>query len=190
MNACSIFPTQLGWMGIELRRAGVWRVVFDQPSESAAWRALGGAAKRVDRADELQADEPQDHEPQDHDDIVARLTQYALGEVEALDEIEVDLSGRTPFQLRVLRACRRIPAGQTRTYAELAAQAGSPAAARAVGSVMARNQVPLIIPCHRVVGSDRSLGGFSSPSGLQMKRRLLQLEAQYSTLAIGSLSSP
>lgn len=168
MSACSVFPTQLGWMGVEVRRAGVWRVVFDQPSAAGAWRALGAAGPRAEDADERL------------DDIVARLTQYAVGDVEALDDIEVDLSGRTPFQLRVLKACRRIPAGQTRTYGQLAAQAGSPAAARAVGSVMAHNQVPLIIPCHRVVGSDRSLGGFSSRSGLTMKRRLLELESQYS----------
>jgi len=76
-----------------------------------------------------------------------------------------------PFQRKVLVACRRIPVGKTRTYAELAAAVGSPKAARAVGRVMATNRpLPIIIPCHRVVGSAGGLGGFSAagdsrPSG-------------------------
>ncbi|MEX1224432.1 MAG: MGMT family protein, partial [Pirellulales bacterium] len=74
-------------------------------------------------------------------------------------------------------ACRRIPIGQTMSYAELAAVAGSPGAARAVGNIMAGNRVPIIVPCHRVVGSGGSLGGYSSSGGLRTKRRLLSLEA-------------
>jgi methylated-DNA-[protein]-cysteine S-methyltransferase len=158
-------------MGVEVRREGVWRVVFDQPSAAGAWRALDASDGRET-----------EHDAQ-LNDVVARLTEYAHGDVEGLEDVEVDLSGRTPFQVCVLQACRRIPPGQTRSYAQLAAQVGSPLAARAVGSVMARNQVPLIVPCHRVVGSDQSLGGFSSRSGLQMKRRLLALEA-HSGLAL------
>jgi methylated-DNA-[protein]-cysteine S-methyltransferase len=93
-----------------------------------------------------------------------------------LEELPVELSYATEFQRRVLLACRAILYGQTRSYGDLAAQVGSPGAARAVGNVMAHNCVPLIIPCHRVVASQGQLGGFSAPRGLSMKRRLLQLE--------------
>jgi methylated-DNA-[protein]-cysteine S-methyltransferase len=66
--------------------------------------------------------------------------------------------------------------GRVRTYGELAAAAGSAGAARAVGSVMAKNRHPIIVPCHRVVGSAGSLGGFSARDGINMKRRMLELE--------------
>jgi methylated-DNA-[protein]-cysteine S-methyltransferase len=87
---------------------------------------------------------------------------------------EVDLTVQPSFLRRALTAARGIPRGQVRSYAWLAAAAGNPRAARAAGQAMARNPVPIIIPCHRVVASDGSLGGFGG--GLGMKRRLLALE--------------
>jgi methylated-DNA-[protein]-cysteine S-methyltransferase len=83
----------------------------------------------------------------------------------------------TDFQRKVLDACRAIPPGETLSYAELAVIAGAPGAARAVGNVMRTNRIPLVIPCHRVVGSGGSLGGYSAPDGLAMKRKLLEREA-------------
>lgn len=80
------------------------------------------------------------------------------------------------FRRRVLEACRKIPYGATASYSDLARAAGSPGAARAVGSTMANNPLPLIVPCHRVLRSDGSLGGFSSPCGPSQKERLLRLE--------------
>ncbi|MGD2107942.1 MAG: methylated-DNA--[protein]-cysteine S-methyltransferase [Phycisphaerae bacterium] len=90
--------------------------------------------------------------------------------------IGLELSEQTPFRQAVLDACRRIPYGKTATYADLARAAGRPGAARAVGSTMANNPLPLVVPCHRVVRADGSLGGFSSPNGVKEKRRLLALE--------------
>ena len=81
------------------------------------------------------------------------------------------------FQRRVLKQCRLIPYGRTMSYGELAAKAGSPRAARAVGNCMAANNIPLLIPCHRVVCSDGRLGSFSAPGGTSMKRRLLAMES-------------
>jgi methylated-DNA-[protein]-cysteine S-methyltransferase len=109
-------------------------------------------------------------------DVIARLTSYAAGDIVDFSDLRLDLDGLTPFQRRVIRACRRIPRGRTMTYAQLAARVKSPGAARAVGSVMAKNRFPIIVPCHRVVASDGSLGGYSAPSGLRMKRRLLRME--------------
>ena len=77
----------------------------------------------------------------------------------------------------MIHQCRLIPYGQVLTYGELAERAGSPRAARAVGNVMRTNRFPLIVPCHRVVGAAGALGGYSAPTGLKMKRRLLRLEA-------------
>lgn len=84
-----------------------------------------------------------------------------------------DLDGMTPFQRSVLEAISKIPAGETMTYGEVAAAAGKPGAARAVGNVMAHNPIPLMLPCHRVVASN-GLGGFTG--GLEVKRKLLKLE--------------
>lgn len=86
------------------------------------------------------------------------------------------IDGLTSFQREVLDACARIPAGKTLTYAELAAWIGRPRAARAVGNALARNPLPLIIPCHRVVAGNRKLGGFSAQEGVALKRKLLALE--------------
>ncbi len=100
---------------------------------------------------------------------------YFVGKPAVFD-MTLDLGGMSEFTQMVLEACRLIPYGQTAGYADLARAVGAPGAARAVGSVMARNPMPLIVPCHRVVRSDGALGGFSSPEGVVLKRRLLQLE--------------
>ncbi len=88
----------------------------------------------------------------------------------------VDLTRVGPFEREVLAALRRIPAGQVRTYREIARALGEPGAARAVGMACARNPLPLLIPCHRVVRSDGGLGGYSLRGGVDLKRRLLQAE--------------
>ncbi len=90
--------------------------------------------------------------------------------------VDIDLSEVPTFRQSVLRACRRIPYGKTASYMDLARAAGKPHAARAVGGAMANNPLPIVIPCHRVVRSDGSLGGFGSPNGIKDKQRLLLLE--------------
>ena len=88
--------------------------------------------------------------------------------------LPVDLDGLPPFTRRVLEACRTIPFGETRSYRELAAMAGNPRAAQAVGQALARNPTPVVIPCHRVIGADGQLAGFTG--GLTWKRALLAHE--------------
>jgi methylated-DNA-[protein]-cysteine S-methyltransferase len=88
------------------------------------------------------------------------------------------LSRLTPFARKVLDACMKIPAGKTVSYSQLAGMIGKPKASRAVGSALARNPIPLIIPCHRVVRADGSLGNFSAPGGTSTKKKLLALEKQ------------
>ncbi len=100
------------------------------------------------------------------------LAAYFAGRGEGFD-LNVDLRGLTEFQQRVLLALSRVPLGQTVQYADLARAVGQPGAARAVGGAMARNPIPVILPCHRVLGA-AGLGGFSG--GLELKRSLLLLE--------------
>ncbi|MBE0664919.1 MAG: methylated-DNA--[protein]-cysteine S-methyltransferase [Candidatus Aminicenantes bacterium] len=91
-------------------------------------------------------------------------------------DIPVVLDGFGGFSREVLTACREIKFGQMITYAGLAKKAGRPAASRAVGNALAKNPLPLIIPCHRVLRADGKMGGFSAPGGISFKKRMLALE--------------
>jgi methylated-DNA-[protein]-cysteine S-methyltransferase len=104
---------------------------------------------------------------------VGRLRQYFAGRIATIDEIPVELNG-TPFQQRVWNALRAIRAGTTSSYAALARAIGSPSAVRAVGAANGANPVALIVPCHRVIGSNGTLTGYGG--GLDRKRWLLQHE--------------
>ena len=88
--------------------------------------------------------------------------------------VPLDIEDLPPFHRKVLRTLRKVPYGKTVTYGQLAARAGRPRSARAVGRAMAANPLPLVIPCHRVVASGGGLGGYGG--GLDLKRRLLALE--------------
>ena len=101
-----------------------------------------------------------------------QLEQYFAGERTEF-ELDVELGG-TPFERRVWDEVSAIPFGETATYAEIARRIGSPGACRAVGRANGRNPVAVIVPCHRVIGSDGSLTGYAG--GIEMKRALLDLE--------------
>jgi len=105
------------------------------------------------------------------------------GEPDDLRWVALDLGDVAPFSRRVYEATREIPPGDTSTYGEVAAAAGSPGAARAVGQALARNPVAIVVPCHRVLASGGRLGGFSADGGAGTKARLLALEG---TTAPGS----
>lgn len=97
--------------------------------------------------------------------------------------VKLDLRGSTPFSRKVWRAAGKIPYGEVRSYAWVAERIGDPNAARAVGGAMGRNPVPVVIPCHRVLGTHGDLRGFGG--GLALKRWLLALESGQSTLGLG-----
>lgn len=164
--ASFLFPTNLGWMALAWRGERIERLTIGHPSAAAAAASLDLDSATAER-----------HKlPAIVAKLVDRLERYSDGERVSFDDVPVELSHLTPFQLKVVRACRKISRGRTRTYGELAAAAGSPGASRAVGSVMAKNRLPIIVPCHRVVGAGGSLGGFSAPTGLSLKERMLVLE--------------
>jgi methylated-DNA-[protein]-cysteine S-methyltransferase len=160
-------------MGVAFRGDTLLGLVFGHATErnaSVALRRLFGVADTaVDMLDDRDC-------PAAIREVTDKLEQYAAGEPVDLRGVAIDENHLTQFGRRVVAACRRIPAGQTRTYGQLAAVCGSPGAARAVGHVMATNRYPIVVPCHRVVGANGSLGGFSAPQGLAMKRRMLSLE--------------
>jgi methylated-DNA-[protein]-cysteine S-methyltransferase len=163
-----VFSTQLGAMGIAAQADGVvHRIWFDYDCAADLLAAI-----RVHSRTLPQSSEALEFKDTAHADLVRRLKKFAQGQVDTFADIALDLSWATPFQRHVIERARKIPRGQTLSYGRLA----EPSAARAVGSVMAKNRFPLIVPCHRVVASGKHLGGFSSPHGLSTKERLLELE--------------
>jgi methylated-DNA-[protein]-cysteine S-methyltransferase len=111
---------------------------------------------------------------------MAQLAEYFAGTREVFD-LPLDLQRGTPFQQSVWRALLAIPAGRTSSYARICEAIGKPAAARAVGAAVGRNPLSIVVPCHRVLGTDGSLTGYAG--GLQRKSALLQLEGALMTAA-------
>ena len=121
--------------------------------------------------------------------VIGALEAYFNGEIEALDTIST-ATGGTPFQREVWKGLRAIPAGTTISYGQLAARIGRRGSARAVGAANGANPIPIIVPCHRVIGADGTLTGFSS--GLPRKRWLLDHESRYAgtSLLAGAGAAP
>jgi len=172
---CISFSTPLGWVATRWSAKTphlLRQLTFGHATSQDAMQELSppfaNPAMVFDHADKEEAERFRR--------FTARLQAYAQGDRVDFADVPIDLSKATPFQRRVIEQCRQIPWGETRTYGEVAKQVGSSNAARAVGNVMAQNRFPLIVPCHRVVGSAGRLGGYSASQGLAMKRRLLKLE--------------
>ncbi|MCX7770160.1 MAG: methylated-DNA--[protein]-cysteine S-methyltransferase [Proteobacteria bacterium] len=106
--------------------------------------------------------------------VTNKLIEYFNGERVSFDDIPVVLKNLSNFEIKVLNACRQIPYGCVVTYKELAKNIGNERAFRAVGNTLGKNPIPIIIPCHRVIGSDGKLHGFTG--GLDIKKTLLTLE--------------
>ena len=111
-------------------------------------------------------------------DLMERLKAYFRG-YEATFPDKLDLSGATPFQCEVWEATRLIPYGETRSYAWIAGQIKKPKAFRATGQALGKNPLPILVPCHRVLASNGTLGGFTG--GIDAKKHLLNLEASSKT---------
>ena len=171
-----VFETALGHTALAREHNRLHGLSFGHANQQAAFRALGRALTAGSKNPQIITFADAIIMGPGEDELVDRLRGFAAGELTSFDDLLIDVSHLTPFGQKVTAACRSIPWGETRTYGQLAKQAGRPGAARAVGSVMARNRVPLIVPCHRVVPAGGGLGGFSAPQGVAMKRRLLDLE--------------
>ncbi|MGI5817191.1 MAG: methylated-DNA--[protein]-cysteine S-methyltransferase [Armatimonadota bacterium] len=165
-GACwCVVRTAWGWCGLRRGLHGISRSSLPSGDRSSAELSVAGAF-----AGESIAEAPADPLLITTAEL---LVAYFEGEPVIFD-LPLEPEGVTAFGARVLTACAEIPWGETRGYGELAAAVGSPGAARAVGQALGRNPVPVIVPCHRVIGADGSLTGFGS--GVGVKRRLLGLE--------------
>ena len=120
------------------------------------------------------------------DALQESIRAYFEGEHADFASVSMDLGDFSAFAGKVLSACGTIGYGQTASYAQLAQLAHAPRAVRAAGSVMAKNPFPLIIPCHRIIRADGSLGNFSAHGGQNLKKRLLNLEAENRLHPLGS----
>ena len=156
--------TTQGYVGFLASDRGLRRVYL--PARTAE------ALKRAIRKDARDATEDRRLLP----DLAGTLQRYFGGQPVNFN-VKIDWTDRSDFDAAVYHACRRIPYGRTRSYKQLAEQVGRPGAARAVGNAMRTNDCPIVVPCHRVLKSDGSLGGFNAPDGINTTRRLLQMEA-------------
>jgi len=157
----TVIETKGGWLGLMRSPRGIVKTTLPQSSQKMAVDLLTGELAQAELS------------PAHFMSLSDELQSYFNGKRTQFS-CKLDLTGATPFFKRVLEITRSIPYGEVRSYSWIAGQAGKPLAARAVGQAMARNPVPIIVPCHRVVASDGSLGGFGG--GLEMKTWLLELE--------------
>lgn len=164
----SVFATQMGWLAIAGKDGVLTRVKIGHASEDLALRAFVVEEGLSDAHIEMKDWSPRLRE---------ELTRFADGEPITFDHVELAWpKPLTRFRKRVISETRRISWGKTLTYGEVAKRAGSPGAARAVGTAMSSNRFPFVVPCHRVVGSGGGLGGFTAPGGAGLKERLLMME--------------
>jgi methylated-DNA-[protein]-cysteine S-methyltransferase len=153
--------TPVGSLLVGVSDRGLCRVHFDPDPEQELEQLARRFGPRVLRS------------PQALERVRRELDEYFAGRRHAFD-LELDLRAAPEFHQRVLAELARVEYGHTTTYGALAAQVGAPKAARAVGTVMNRNPVPIVLPCHRVVGASGSLTGYGG--GLERKEWLLRLE--------------
>lgn len=167
-----LFETSLGTCGI------AWRETADSDSQVVIAVQLPEATPQATesriarKAGSNRASPP----PPEIAQVIERILLHLAGEIQDLRSVAVDLRSVTPFFRQIYEATRQIPSGQTRTYGEIAKVVGQPGAAQEVGQAMAKNPVPIIVPCHRVSAAGGKLGGFSAPGGPATKAKLLALE--------------
>ncbi len=157
------FKTRIGWCGVVSSEKGILRILIGLPSREMVLRKIraefgSGITKTHAKGN-----------------IADKIKRYFSGGKVSFKCV-LDWSFLSPFQQKVLKAAMKIPYGTVESYGSLAKKAGRPKGARAVGGALARNPFPLVVPCHRIVRGDGSLGGFSAGEGLELKKKLLKLE--------------
>jgi methylated-DNA-[protein]-cysteine S-methyltransferase len=160
-----IFNTCVGWMGVGISQLGLQKVILPRETKPALLSLINGQGNTV-------------IEGCDNGNVstlIQRITRYMAGEYMVFPD-QLDLSKATTFQRNVWSATRVISYGETKSYGWIAEKIGCPGGARAVGQALGDNPLPLIIPCHRVISSNGSLGGFTG--GLNLKKYLLVMESK------------
>jgi methylated-DNA-[protein]-cysteine S-methyltransferase len=165
----AIFKTRWGWFGLLGTENGLIRTCLPVDRKEALLNRM-----LSDVLDAKQSKTP-------FSVLETRIQDYYKGQPIDFSDVDVCLDGLSDFQQHVLTTLRKVTYGKTVSYGQLARMAGSPKAARAIGSVMAANPLSLIIPCHRVIRTDRTVGMFTAPGGTKTKKRLLELEKAQSS---------
>jgi len=161
----TIFETCYGWIGLEKSAFGISRSTLPMYSYESCRRVLnefGSTSNRDDKA---------------FVELKSQLKSYFSGSIVNFDDVELDTDSCTPFFRKAWQVCRDIPYGETRTYKWIAEKSGHPNAARAAGQAMAKNRFPILVPCHRVLGSNGRLTGYGNGTKqLSLKAALIQIE--------------
>lgn len=172
MQRAMIFQSPWGWMGVAESSKGIRAIVLPKRSKRAVESDLSKRGNEPwQQGDSLRLES-----------VRSQLLDYLAGRRDTFD-VSLDLSQGTSFQRQVWRTLQRVPYGKLRSYQWIASRVGGPHYARAVGNAVGANPLPIVIPCHRIVAHDASLGGFSG--GLSMKRKLLSLEGTLTPLLRG-----
>ncbi len=156
-----LFDTSIGWIGTLISEKGLVRLSLNRSQGRVLENLLYG----------IKGAKP---DPDRTGRVRAHIEAYLSGNMAALDSISLDPEDAPSFFQKAWQACRKIPPGETRSYAWLAKSAGSPRAFRAAGQAMAKNRLALVVPCHRVIDSKGELHGYGA--GLNIKAKLLVLE--------------
>ena len=156
-----VLDSPLGPLLVAVSRDGLAAISYQQRADEELERLARIAGPAVLRS------------PRSVDDVRRELDEYFAGRRRVFD-LKLDLRGLAPFTVSVLNELAKVPFGATTTYGTLAARVSRPRAARAVGTVMNRNLIPIVLPCHRVVGAGGNLVGYAG--GLERKTALLELE--------------
>jgi methylated-DNA-[protein]-cysteine S-methyltransferase len=159
----TLFETAIGTCGVAWGERGLTAVEFPRSDPEKTRARLARHATETGDV------------PPDVRRAIDRVVALLAGESTDLAWVEVDFGEMPDFHRRVYELIRRIPPGATLTYGEIARRLGAPGGAQAVGQAMGRNPVPIVVPCHRVLGAS-SDGGFSAPGGVETKRRMLAIE--------------
>ena len=164
--SCAVFKTAIGWCGLVMAQRKVRRLFigYDRPPQLKQHiRDAFGDDIGLNHSVAMRI-------------IIQKFKRCCSGGKVSLSDVPMDWSSLTEFQQKVLRAAAQIPYGSVDTYGGLARKIGSPRSARAVGNALAQNPFPLLIPCHRIIKGDGSIGGFSAGDGISLKNKLLNME--------------
>ena len=164
----AIFLTAWGWAGFVAGQKGLWIFVLpEERKEDVLFRI-----RKELKCNNLLEDN------RGWESLIKKVKEYYTGKKVYFTDYQLSLDNYTNFQKKVLQTVKEIPYSETRSYKEAAEAAGYPRAYRAVGNTMRNNRLPLIIPCHRVIKSDGSLGGFSAEGSIALKKKMIDLESE------------
>src|SRR6201987_208649 len=165
-SGLALFDTAIGRCGVAWGERGVAGVQLPEVGERETRARM---LQRFPAAGEATP-------PPEVQGVIDRIVALLRGEASDLPSIPLDMDQVPAFHRRVYEVARAIPPGMTLSYGEIAARAGAPGAARAVGQALGRNPFPIVVPCHRVLASGGKIGGFFAPGGIATKRRMLAIE--------------